>query len=133
MTKSFVLAITLVSAAVGGFVGAKVEGHLRDDDDRVMLGIRSINTAGLCVNALRALEEGRTEKQKRILEDRMEWSVSSADEMLGGIREPKIGISIPDLIEGVRRVRQYAESKGNHEVVAKCDRVLAALQRGTRA
>jgi hypothetical protein len=133
MNKAALLAIALTCAVVGYGVGARREGQRRDEDEAVMLAIRSINTAGLCVNTLRALDEGHPDKQRRILEDQTASAVEFADQMLGRIREPKIGISIPDLVEEVRRVQRYAESKGNHDLVEKCDRVLAGLHRGTRA
>ena len=133
MTRTSVVVIALVSAGIGGLVGARLEEHRRAADAKVTLALRAVETAGLCAASLRALDEGRADKQRLILEDQMGWSMEAAERDLEGIREPKFGIAIPNLIEGVRRARQYAEGKGKRDLVERCDRVLAGLQRGARA
>jgi len=133
MNRVSVVVISLVAAVIGGVVGTRLERQREADDQRLTAALGAVKTAGLCANSLRALDEGRAETQRLILETQMAMAVEQADQNLGPADNAKIGLSIPNLIEGVRRARQYAESKGNRDLVTKCDRVLAALQRGTRA
>src|SRR5262245_37496665 len=132
MNRAFAV-MCIVSGLIGGVIGASVESQRRDGEARVTAAVHSVETAGLCANSLDALDQARPDKQRLILERRMESAIDYADRSLEGIRDPKIGIAIPNLIEGLRRARQYAEGQGNRDVVAKCDRVLAGLERGSRA
>jgi len=133
MNRVSVVVISLVAAVIGGVVGTRLERQREGDDERLRAGLGAVKTAGLCADSLRALDEGRAETQRLILETQMAMAVEEADQDLGRAGDAKIGLSIPNLIEGVRRARQYAESRGNRDLVAKCDRVLATLLRGRRA
>ena len=133
MNRLSLALIALVAAVLGGMIGARLERQRDTNDQDLRTALVAVESAGLCANSLRALDEGRLEVQRHILESQMEAAVGRADQKLTGVRDPKIGMAIPNLIEGVRRARQYAEIKGHLDLVAKCDRVLAALQRGTRA
>jgi len=133
MNRASIALIAVVAAVIGGLVGARLERQQEADDQKIKAALGAVEAAGLCASSLRALDEGQLDTQRRLLESQMEMAVGRADQELAIFHEPKIGMPSPDLIEGVRRARQYAESKGNRDLVAKCDRVLAALERGTHA
>lgn len=118
--------VALVSVAVGVLAGVFLERHHETAEQRLRMALHEVEVAGLCANALRT-REARPETERRLLELRMTSALTEADKSLVGAAQ--IPIAIPDLIEGVRRARQYAASKDMRAVVTECDRLLAALAR----
>lgn len=119
------LLTSVVSLLLGGGLGVGLERRRAAADRRLTAAIQQIGVAGLCADALRAAAEARPETERRLLERRMASALEQADEMLVGAAQPDL--PIPNLIEGVKRARQYAASNTLPDVVKSCDRVSAAL------
>jgi len=117
--------LVAVALLAGSAFGWWMRGRLSEAERESTAALRSVEIAGLCANALRASEAGRSDTVQRLLEARMASAVSDAADRVGNASPP--GLAIPNLIEGLRRARQYALENRLPDVVIKCDRVMEFL------
>ena len=114
----------LIAVLVGSVVavwGLATDDVSEADLEAVALADR-LSTVGLCANALQALDEGDTEKARRVLEGSMKQSLSEAERLLA--QDVRLDIAAPNLREGVRRASEY---DGDAKIADRADELLNRL------
>ena len=106
------LVILAVAAGITLSAGSWILANQIDKDgDQSLWLAHELETMGLCVNALNALERGDVEKATRLLEHRLASSMSTANRL--AVSGVTITGPFPNLKEGARRARDYVE---RHEI-----------------
>src|SRR5262245_36546456 len=119
--------LSAVSLIAGMALGWWLHAVEREKSDGLIAVVRSAEVAGLCANALGAVEDGRASTLRSLLENRLSSAANEAAARIGRASSP--GFPVPNLVEGLEHARQYAMSKGMRDVAANCQRVLEFLAR----
>ena len=120
--RSLVGVLIAAGFMLGAAFGWSIHERRAERDERLVAAVHAVEVAGLCANALGATEGGRPAAAQKLLEMRMVTAVNDAADRIANAAQPNF--SIPNLVEGLRRARRYAVSKGLPHVAAECDRVL---------
>jgi len=120
-------ALSIISLMAGVTLGWWLHAVEKEKSDGLIAVVRSAEVAGLCANALGAVEDGRASTLRGLLENRLNSAVNEAAARISRASSP--GFPVPNLIEGLEHAQQYAMSKGMRDVAAKCGRVLEFLAR----
>lgn len=125
----------LISAVVFATLGIALGWYLGDQRQETLassaIGARDLATAILCVNSLNTLDQGNVAKARVLLEHGMISSVSSAEPLLRD--SGPLQLDIPNIVDGVERVRTYAVAKKMTDLQQQSERVLASLRRASPA
>ena len=123
----------LIPLIVGGLMGAgivwRIEQGRADRDLESVIFVDYLSTTALCITTLTLLGDDRSDAAVTLLRDRLASSLASAHQMeFSGASDD---LAIPNLVEAVRRAREYAQTTDmSPRVVAQADAVLVRLERG---
>src|SRR6266700_6823422 len=126
MTKRATMALCIaLSFLLGTVVGWYLQRSRCEQDQATLVVVDGVGVADLCASSLEAVEQGKAATLQRVLENRMAGAVNYAAERVGCAAP--VGFPVPNLVEGLNRVRRYAVAKGMSGVVEKCDRLIEFL------
>jgi len=132
MTRRSIAAIFVAAAFLVGSVFGWVFQRSRSERlNAAVVVVNEVGAAGLCADALQAIEDGKTATLQKLLEQRMTSAVNYATERVGDASP--VGFPVPNLVEGLNRARRYAVAKGMPDLIDKCDRLLTFLTSNVRA
>ena len=124
------MGMILIAVFFGGCIGAGVEWKLarmqRDRELESMVFVSQLDTTALCISTLRLMDDNRSDAALSMLRARLASSLAVAHGM--EFSPLPDGVAIPNLIEAIRRARDYAVETGMApEVAAHADEVLKRL------
>jgi hypothetical protein len=126
MTRRSTAAIFVVLAFLAGSIlGWFAQRRRSERQSESVAVVQAVEVAGLCANGLQVTEEGKTAALQKLLEVRVAKAVNYAAERVDDASP--VGFPVPNLVEGLNRVRRYAVATGMSEVVEKCDRLIEFL------
>ena len=125
--RSTVAVLVVPSFLIGSALSWWLQGTRSEKERGSLVVVHEVEVAGLCANALQAVEQGRTATVQKVLETRMASAVNYAAERVGNASP--VGFPVPELVEGLNRARRYAAAKSMSELVRNCDRLLEFLTR----
>ncbi len=123
----------LIPLIVGGLIGAgivwRIEQGRADRDLESVIFVDYLSTTALCISTLTLLGDDRSDAAVTLLRGRLASSLAGAHQMeFSGASDD---LAIPNLVEAVRRAREYAQTTDmGPRVVAQADAVLVRLERG---
>ena len=125
--------IILVPLIVGGLIGAgivwRIEQGRADRDLESVIFVDHLSATALCISTLILLGDDRSDAAVTLLRGRLATSLAGAHQMeFSGASDD---LAIPNLVEAVRRAREYAQTTDmSPRVVAQADAILVRLERG---
>ena len=126
MRKLFV-AVILFGAGVATGIGVSRWQATRDSN--VLTLGRDLATISLCANGLNSLaDEGS--KTARLLDQQLRSAIENASTISDAAAD--FEIETPNLKDGLRRAKAYAERVGDQELSARIDRLQASILQPAR-
>src|SRR5262249_56305337 len=120
--RTSMAALSIISLMAGVTLGWWLHAVEKEKSDGLIAVVRSAEVAGLCANALGAVEDGRASTLRSLLENRLSSAANEAAARIGRASSP--GFPVPNLVEGLGHARQYAMSEGIRHVAAQGQRGL---------
>jgi len=123
----------LVPLIIGGLIGGgivwRIEDGRADRELESMIFVDHLSATAFCITTLTLLGDDRSDAAVRLLRGRLASSLARAHQMeFSGASDD---LAIPNLVEAVRRAREYAQTTDmGPRVVAQADAVLVRIERG---
>jgi hypothetical protein len=116
--KKLLLAVVISGVAISAYLAGYAQA--RKEHQAMALG-RALENTSLCANSLNALAQDRQQTTTKLLDLQLRSAVDNAEQLSRA--GAQIDMPIPNLIDGLRRAKQYADRVGD----AKLSGRLASL------